>query len=114
MQTQTLRMHCLAITPKFPKNLCSLWFVLTLLNPPCQHCFVCTCCFLNAAVVRGWLSLDVQQGLSCFLELLHRHLVLSQVPLQLLFSHGTNQNQSWIPTLMELRIPSEGSSALCH
>lgn len=45
---------------------------------------LCTCCFLNVSVVRGWLPFYLQQGPSCFLELLHRHLMLSKVSLQLL------------------------------
>lgn len=102
------------ITPKFHKNLCSLWLFSLSPTLPASTALLCTCCFLNVAVVWGWLPLDVQQGPSCFLELLHWHLVLSQVSLKLLFSHRTNQNQSWIPTLVELRVPSEGSFALCH
>lgn len=45
---------------------------------------LCTCCFLNVPVVRGRLPFYLQQGLSCFLELLHWHLMLSEVSLQLL------------------------------
>lgn len=54
----------------------------TLLTPLAAFC--CTCCFLNVSVVRGRLSLYLQEGTSCFLELLHRHLMLSEVSLQLL------------------------------
>lgn len=38
-------------------------------------------------MVRGWLSLHLQQRPSCFLELLHWHLMLSEVSLQLLLWH---------------------------
>lgn len=112
------------ITPKFPKK--RLIFApsgLFSLSPtlPANSALLCTCCFLDVAMVWGWLPLDVQQGPSSFLELLHWHLVLSQVSLQLLFSQKKRQNQRWvlgrILTVMELRAPfppSEGSSALGH
>lgn len=73
-------MHPHVITPKFPpKN------DLFLPSLACSHspqpslaaALLCTCCFLDVAVVWGWLPLDVQQGPSCFLELLHWHLMFS-------------------------------------
>lgn len=63
------------------------WFAFSLSQPPLLiplAAFSCTCCFLNVPVVRGWFSLYLQEGTSCFLELLHWHLMLSEVSLQLL------------------------------
>ena len=82
----------------------------------------CTCCFLNVPVVRGRLSLYLQQGPSCFLELLHRHLMLSEVSLQLLLCHETRQNQWWVTRKRPAPAgnsglhlnPAEGSCSLNH
>lgn len=60
------------------------WFAFSLSQPPQLTplaAFSCTCRFLNVSVVRGRLSLDLQEGTSCFLELLHRHLMLSEISL---------------------------------
>lgn len=89
VQTQALKMCCCVLPPKmgdfifFPlPGLFSHSPQPSLLTQAAA--LLCTCCFLNVSVVWGWLPLYLQQGPSCFLELLHQHLMLSKVSLQLL------------------------------